>query len=199
MKLYRPATVLVGILFVLLGGLTRLIDTDQVYEDSSRVTVHGTIGEKLKYGDSSVTVTRIRFAKTFLEHEDDDDPPIATDGIFVAVEFDAARGRKDPGDNDATLTADGGTVYEPVAQNISDGIRFPEPGFIDTGALLFEVNTFDLKGLTLKIHTVQFFTGVPAQDIAVDLAIPSDDIAKQLTEKAAEQYVLPETVTRVSS
>ena len=30
MKLYRPATVLVGVLFVLLGGLTRLADPDQV-------------------------------------------------------------------------------------------------------------------------------------------------------------------------
>ena len=198
MKLYRPATVLVGILFVLLGCLTRLIDTDQVYDDPSRVTVHGTIGEKLEYGDSNVTVTRLRFAKTFLEHEDDD-KPVSTDGIFVAVEFDAARGTKDPGSNDATLTADGGTVYAPVAQSTSDDVRFPEPGFAETGSFVFEVNPSDLKGLTLKIHTVQFFTGVPAQDIAVDLAIPSDDIAKQLTEKAADQYVLPESVTRVAS
>jgi hypothetical protein len=197
-KLYRPATVIVGIVFVLLGGLTRLIDTDQVYDDSSRVTVHGTIGEKVQFGDSTFTVTRMRFAKKFLEHEGDDDI-IETDGIFVAIEYDAARGRVDPGSNDATLTADGGSVYTPVSQAVSDGVTFPEPGFADSGAWVFEVNPSDLKGLTLKIHTVQFFTGVPARDMAIDLAVPSDDIAKQLVEKAADQYVVPDKVTRVAS
>jgi hypothetical protein len=197
-KLYRPATVIVGIVFVLLGGLTRLVDTDQVYDDSSRTTVHGTIGEQLKFGDSTFTVTRMRFAKKFLEHEDDDET-IETDGVFVAVEYDAARGRVDPGSNDASLTTDGDSVYVPVSQVTSDGITFPEPGFAESGAWIFEVNPSDLKGLTLKIHTVQFFTGVPARDMAVDLAIPSEDIAKQLVDQAADQYVLPDKVTRVAS
>jgi hypothetical protein len=198
-KLYRPATVLVGILFVLLGGLTRLVDTDQVYEDPSRVIVHGTIGEKLQYGDATVTVTRMRLAKTILEDADSDDKPAQTDGIFVAVEYDAARGTDDPGSNNATLTADGGSIYEPVAQNSSSGIYFPQPGFTESGALVFEVNNSDLKGLTLKLHTVLFFTGVPARDIEVDLAIPSEDIGKQLVQRAADQYVMPERTTRVSS
>jgi hypothetical protein len=198
-KLYRPATVLVGILFVLLGGLTRLVDTEQVYEDPSRVTVHGTISEKLPFGDSSLTVTRMRLAKTFLESEDSDDKPAQTDGIFVAVEYDAVRGTDDPGSNNVTLTADGGTVYDPVAQGASTGVTFPQPGFAESGAFVFEVNPLDLKGLTLKLHTVLFFTGVPARDIAVDLAIPSEDVAKQLTERAADQYVLPERKSRVAS
>jgi hypothetical protein len=197
-KLYRPATVLVGILFVLLGGLTRLGDTDQVYEDSTRVTAHGTIGQKMQYGDSTVTVTRIRFAKTFLADENDD-KPIETDGIFVAVEYEAYRGTKDPGSNDVTLTTDGGSVYESVAEDASSGITFPQPGFTESGAFLFEVNTNDLKGLTFKLRTVQFFSGVPARDIAIDLAIPSEDVAKQLVDKAADQYVLPDRSTRVDS
>lgn len=198
MKLYRPATVFVGILFVLLGGLARLIDIDQVYDDSSRVTVHGTIGPKIPFGDSSLTVTRMRFVKTFLEHEDDD-KPIQTDGVFVAIEYDAVRGTGDPGSNNVTVTADGGTVYEPVAQSASSGVNFPQPGFAESGAFLFELNTSDIKGLTLKLHTVQLFNGVPARDISVDLAVPSDAIAKQLVEKAADQYVLPHRTSRVAS
>jgi hypothetical protein len=197
-KLYRPATVLVGVLFVLLGGLTRLVDVDQVYDDPSRVIMHGTIGETIPFGDSSLTVTRMRFAKHFLEHADDD-KPVDTDGVFVAVEYDAVRGTDDPGSNDVTLTADGGTVYDPVAANASSGVFFPQPGFAESGSFLFEVNPADLKGLTLKLHTTQFFTGVPARDIAVDLAIPSEDIAKHLIEQAADEYVLPDRKTRVAS
>ena len=68
MKLYRPATVLVGVLFVLLGGLTRLATPEQVFEEQNLEVVHGTIGEPLKYGgDSTVTVTRMKFAKAVLE------------------------------------------------------------------------------------------------------------------------------------
>ncbi|WP_246485814.1 hypothetical protein [Kribbella qitaiheensis] len=140
----------------------------------------------------------MRFVKTFLEHEDDD-KPVQTDGVFVAIEYDAVRGTDDPGSNDVTLTAAGGTVYEPVAQGASSAIYFPQPGFAESGALLFEVNTSDVKGLTMKLRTIEFFTGVPVRDIAVDLAIPSDAVAKQLTEKAADQYVLPKRSTRVAS
>lgn len=198
MKLYRPATVLVGVLFVLLGGITRLVDVDQVFDDPARVTVHGTIGEKIKFGDASLTVTRMRFFKDYLA-EEDDDKPVTTDGIFVAIEYAAARGTKDPGVNSITLTTDGGTIYAPVAQNSSSGIYFPQPGFVESGALVFELNTSDVKGLTLKLHTTQFFTGVPVRDLAVDLAVPSDEIAKQLEAAAADQYVQPERLTRVAS
>jgi hypothetical protein len=136
--------------------------------------------------------------KTFLANADDD-KPISTDGIFVAVEYEATRGTKDPGNNDVTLTADGGSVYSPVAENASSGIFFPQPGFTESGSFLFEVNTSDVKGLTLKLHTTQFFTGVPVRDLAVDLAIPSDEIAKQLEDSAADQYVQPQRLIRVAS
>jgi hypothetical protein len=197
-KLYRPATVLVGVLFVLLGGITRLVDVDQVFDDPARVTVHGTIGEKIKFGDASLTVTRMRFFKDYLA-EEDDDKPVTTDGIFVAIEYAAARGTEDPGVNSITLTTDGGTIYQSVAQNSSSGIYFPQPGFVESGALVFELNTSDVKGLTLKLHTTQFFTGVPVRDLAVDLAVPSDEIAKQLEAGAADQYVQPERLTRIAS
>jgi hypothetical protein len=197
-KLYRPATVLVGVLFVLLGGIARLVDVDQVFDDPARVTVHGTIGEKIKFGDSSLTVTRMRFFKDYLA-EKDDEKPVTTDGIFVAIEYAAARGTEDPGSNSITLTTDGGTIYEPVAQNSSTGIYFPQPGFVQSDALVFELNTSDVKGLTLKLHTTQFFTGVPVRDLDVDLAVPSDEIAKQLEDGAADQYVQPERLVRVAS
>ena len=196
MKLYRPATVLVGVVFVLLGGLTRLATPDQVYDETNREIVHGTIGEKVQYGDSSVTVTRMRFAKSFLASESDE-RAVRSDGIFVAVEYDAVRGPKDPGNNEVTLTADGGTVYDPVAEGISSGIMFPEPGFAKTGAFLFEVNPADLKGLTLKLETTMLFS-VLVQDLAIDLGVPSEAVAQRLMDQATDEYLLPKDKERVA-
>jgi hypothetical protein len=195
-KLYRPSTVLVGVLFVLLGGLTRLADPDQVYDDTTRQVVSGTIGQELKLGGSTVTVTRMKFAKSYLANESDA-KAIETNGVFVAVEYDSVRGTDKPGTNWATLTADGGTVYKPAGGIIADGVEFAEPGFAQTGALVFEVNPADLKGLTLKIAPVQFFT-VLAQDVAVDLGVPDDKIAAQLVDRATSEYLLPRPVTRVA-
>ncbi|GAA1564276.1 hypothetical protein GCM10009789_16940 [Kribbella sancticallisti] len=196
MKLYRPATVTVGVLFVLLGGLTRLAAPDQVYGEDNRAIVHGTIGETLTYGGSQVTVTRMKFVKSLRARESDEDV-VESNGIFVAIEYDTVRGTPDPPSNDATLVADGGSVYAPVAQVIADGFDFAEPGFGKTGALVFEVNPADLSGLTLKVRTIRFFT-VLAEDLAVDLGVPDETIAQQHIDKADAEYVLPKSVTRVA-
>jgi hypothetical protein len=194
-KLYRPATVLVGVLFVLLGGLTRLADPDQVYDDTTREVVRGTIGQELKFGGSTVTVSRMKFAKSYLVRESDE-KATETNGAFVAVEYETVRGTDEPGTNNATLTAAGGTVYEPVGGSIADGVDFAEPGFAKSGALIFEVNPADLQGLTLKLAPVQFFT-VLAQNVSVDLGVPDDKVAAQLVDGATSEYLLPKSVTRV--
>lgn len=195
MKLYRPATVAVGILFVLLGGLTRLADPDQVYDSTVRVVVHGTIGQELKFGTSTVAVSRVKFAKSYLPSETA--KAVETNGVFLAVEYDTVRGTDDPGSNTATLFADGGTQYTPIGGAIGNGVEFSEPGFAKTGALIYEVNPADLKGLVLKIAPVQFFT-VLAQDVEVDLGVPDDKIAAQLVERAGHEYLKPPSVTRVA-
>lgn len=199
MKLYRPATVLVGVLFVLLGGLTRLATPDQVYNDESNlITVHGTVGARLKFGDSTFEVTRMKFAKTYLESSaGDDDKPIETNGVYVALEWDTVRGTKDPTSVDATLTADGGTVYTPVGGTTGAQVTFGEPGFGTTGAVLFEVNPSDVKGLTLHLRPTMFYN-VLWKVVDVDLGIPSEKVAQQLVDGAADQYVMPKTVQRVA-
>jgi hypothetical protein len=197
-RLYRPATVLVGVLFVLLGGLTRLAAPDQVYDDKDNLeVVRGTIGEKLKYGDSTVEVTRMKFAKSFLERADDD-KPVETNGVYVALEWDTVRGTKKPNNLSATLTADGGTVYKPIGATNGDGLNFAEPGFGTTGAVVFEVNPADLKGLELTLEPSMFYN-VLWSVVEVDLGIPSEDIAQQLVDGAAAQYVIPKTVQRVAA
>lgn len=199
MKLYRPATVLVGIFFVLLGGVTRLGGPDHVYDNLSREVVHGTVGQQLQYGDSTVTVSRVKFAKTYLANPDNsDENAVTTDGVFVAVEYDASRGPAEPGTNEVTLTADGGTEYSPVAEGISTGITFPANGFAQTGSFVFEVNPGDMVGLTFHVTTSQFWT-VLAQDLAFDLAIPSEEIAQRLVDGAGKEYLMPKSVTRVAS
>jgi hypothetical protein len=198
-KLYRPATVLVGIFFVLLGGVTRLGEPNHVYDDPTREVVHGTVGQELKYGDSTVTVSRIKFAKAFLAHADDSaEKAVTTDGVFVAVEYDASRGPADPGSNEVTLTAAGGTEYHPVSEGIFTGIMFPANGFAQSGSFVFEVNPGDLVGLTFHVTTSQFWT-VLAQDLAFDLAIPSEEIAQRLVDGASKEYLMPTSVIRVAS
>ncbi|ONI67800.1 hypothetical protein BWI15_32470 [Kribbella sp. ALI-6-A] len=196
MKLYRPVTVAVGVLFVLLGGLTRLLQPDSVYEDPTRIITRGAIGEDVRYFDSTVTVTRMRFAKSFAENKDDS-PRVDTEGVFVAVEYDAVRGTKNPGNNDVTLTADDGSVYKPVTEIIEASITFAEPGFARSGALVFEVNPSDVVGLTLDVHTTSFFN-VLNQDLAIDLGVPDEEIAQRSIEQAEDQYVIPDSVTRVA-
>jgi hypothetical protein len=195
-KLYRPATVVIGLILVLLGGLIRLADPDQVFENDTRVVTSGTIGEELEYGDSKLTITRMRFVKSFQANESDD-KMVQTKGIFVAIEYDAVRGGKDPGTNSVTLRADGGSVYEPVSEVIGDSVSFPQPGFAQTGAFVFEVNPADVAGLTFYLKTTQFFNSL-AQDLSIDLAIPSEEIAQRSIDGAADEYVMPDETTRVA-
>jgi hypothetical protein len=198
-KLYRPATVLVGIFFVLLGGVTRLGEPDHVYDNTSREVVHGTVGQELTYGDSTVTVSRVKFAKSFLAHADDSPAKaVTTEGVFVAVEYDASRGPADPSSNEVSLTADGGTEYHPVAEGIRTGITFPANGFAQSGSFVFEVNPGDLMGLTFHVTTTQVWT-VLVQDLDFDLAIPSEEIAQRLVDGASKEYLMPKSVTRVAS
>jgi hypothetical protein len=200
-KLYRPATVLVGVLFVLLGGLTRLATPDQLFEEQNMQVVRGTIGEPLKYGggDSTVTITRMKFAKGILDDSgNDDDKPIETNGVFVALEWDTVRGIEKPGNFGVTLRADGGGVYQSVGSMTDSSLDFPEPGFARTGAIVFEVNPTDLKGLTLQIRPTQFYN-VLNSAVQVDLGIPSEEVAQQLVDGADAQYVVQSAVTRVAS
>lgn len=199
MKLYRPATVAVGVLFVLLGGLTRLAAPDQVFDEQNLQVVHGTIGEDLEYGGSTVTITRMKFAKTVVEEDgSDDDKPLETNGVYVALEWDTVRGIAKPQNAGATLVADGGTVYEPIGGLNDSGIDFPNAGFAKTGAVVFELNPTDLKGLKLQLRPSMLYNVLNAY-VEVDLGIPSEEVAQQLVDGAEAQYVLQEPVVRVAS
>jgi hypothetical protein len=200
-KLYRPATILVGVLFVLLGGLTRLATPDQVYDEQNIKIVHGTIGEPLDYtgSGSTVEVTRIAFAQSVLDAgAGDDDKPLETNGVYVAVEWDTVRGVQKPDSIIPTLTADGGSVYTPIEGVTSSSFDFPDAGFARTGAMVFEVNPSDMKNLTLKLRPMMLFN-VYNTNVEVDLGIPTEAIAQRMVDGAVPQYVVPRPVTRVAS
>lgn len=200
-KLYRPSTILIGVLFVLIGGVARLADPDHVYEESNLKVVHGTIGQALDYagGDSTVKVTRIRLAQSVIsETASSDDKPLETNGVYVAVEWDAVRGEKKPDPITATLLADGGSVYEPISQVGDDDPSIPDAGFARTGVTVFEVNPADMKGLTLRLRSLMVFNYYNSE-IRVDLGIPTEEIAQQMVDKAAPRYVAEKSVTRVAS
>ncbi|MFF0266059.1 hypothetical protein [Kribbella sp. NPDC004536] len=202
MKLYRPATILVGLLFVLLGGVVRLATPDSLYHDTPNLAiVRGQIGQPLRYAGSGSTmkVTRIKFARKILSAKaSDDDKPIDTNGIYVAVEWDAVRGVQKPDSFTPTLTTDSGSVYAPVSDPTESAIDFPDAGFARTGAVVFEANPADLKGLTLRLKPTMLFN-VYNSEIRVDLGIPTEAIAQQLVDTAEDQYVVNESVTRVAS
>jgi hypothetical protein len=196
-KLYRPATVLVGILFVLLGGLTRLAEPDQVYDDeSNRVVVKGTIGETLDYNGSSFTVHRMKFARAYLTGSGDD-KAVPSSGIYVALEYSTSRGTAEIPNPGAELVTDEGTTYVPIGETWGSKIDFGDPGFAVDSAVVFEVNPADVKGLTLRVRTSPFFN-VLTQDVAVDLGVPDDKVAKQLIDAATPEYLLPRGVKRVA-
>jgi hypothetical protein len=198
MKLYRPATVLVGILFVLLGGLTRLADPEHVFDDSSRVVKHGTIGQAIPFGGSSISVDRVKFAKAYLPDESSDSKAIESNGIFVALEYDTVQGTAPTPGRELKLTTDKGTVYLPISGTYGTQLDFADPGFGVVGAVVFEVNPADVTELTLKIRTTQLFN-VLAQDVDVDLGIPDEQIAQRLVDAAAPEYLIPKSVKRVAS
>lgn len=197
MKLYRPATVLVGILFVLLGGLPRLAGPDQVYDESNRLVVHGTIGEALDYNGSTFTVHRMKFARSYLTGSGDD-KTVQSTGIYVAIEYGTVRGTKDVPNPSAQLITDKDTVYVPIAETFASDIDFAEPGFGVDGAVVFEVNPADVKGLTLQLRGTPLFN-VLTQDVAVDLGVPDDKIGQQLIDAATPEYLIPRSVKRVAS
>jgi hypothetical protein len=202
MKLYRPATILVGLLFVLLGGVARLAGPDHVLGDDSNLkVVRGSIGQALPYAGSGSTmkVTRIKFARSIVsDNASDDEKPTDTNGVYIAVEWDSVRGVKDPDSFAPTLTTDGGSVYEEVSDPTDSNIDFPDAGFARSGAVVFEANPADLKGLTLRLKPRMLFN-VYNSEIRVDLGIPTEDIAQQMVDGAADQYVVNSSVTRVAS
>jgi hypothetical protein len=118
--------------------------------------------------------------------------------VYVALEWDTVRGTKKPDNINATLVADGGSVYEPIDGITSSSLDFPDAGYAKTGSIVFEVNPSDLKNLTLKLVPTMLFN-VLNSEIAVDLGIPSEEIAQGLVDKADEQYIVQRPVTRVAS
>jgi hypothetical protein len=198
MRLYRPATVLVGVMFVLLGGLTRLAEPDHVYDDESNRTVRqGTIGEPLRFGDSAVEVDRLKFARAYLSNESDE-KAVESSGVYAAVEYDTVRGTEDVPNTQLELVTDAGTAYAPISDTYGSSLDFADPGFGVTGVVVFEVNPADLAGLTLKVRSSPLFT-VLTQDLAFDLAVPDEAVAQRVVDQAVPEYLIPHPVTRVAS
>ena len=199
MKLYRPATVLVGVLFVLLGGLTRLATPEHVFDEQNMMVSNGTIGQPVRFGrEATLTIVRMQLAKSILDNNStSDDKPIETNGVFVALEWETTRGVNDPDRPLPTLTSNGDAVYQPVELTYS-GIEFGDAGFTTAGAIVFEVDPAELEGLTLQVRPQQFWNVLNRQ-ASIDLGIPGADTAQQLLDKAVDLYTIPERDVRVTS
>ena len=203
MKIYRPTTVIVGVVFVLLGGILRLADPGEVLDDSSRQLVRGSIGAPLNGKDFTLTVTRVKFAQKVLQSESDDpDEMLTTEGVFVAVEFDVAGRHLPETIGDLSLETDGGATYAPFSNPSATSAAAPAPGFTESQAAVFEVNPADLAGLTLRVTPMQFITYFTT-NYAIDLGIPSEEVAADLVAKASkatgQEYLVPRPQLRVTS
>lgn len=208
MKLYRPVTILVGIALVIIAGLIRLGEPDQVYEDVSRYAVRGGVGQTIKGRDFELTVTRVKFARELDPRRGDststsatpspEDQPIRTNGIFVTVDYQVLGKNEEGSAGGATLTADGGSTYVPVNRALSSSIAIPPPGFIESASLVFETNPDDLVGLTLWAKKLRGLS-VTTEDYAIDLGIPDEAIAKDMIAKAEKLYPLREATRRAAS
>ncbi|MET7278595.1 hypothetical protein ABZS29_10220 [Kribbella sp. NPDC005582] len=199
MKLYRPATVLVGVLFILLGGLTRLATPDHVFDEQNLMVSKGTIGQQLRFGqEATLTIVRMQLAKSVLDaNSSSDDKPIETNGVFVALEWETTRGVNDPERPTPSLTSNGDAIYQPLPLTYS-GIEFGDAGFTTSGAIVFEVNPTELEGLTLDVRPQQFWN-VLNRKVSVDLGIPGEDSAQRLIDSAVDLYEIPTRDVRVAS
>jgi hypothetical protein len=204
-KLYRPATVLVGVALVIIAGLIRLAEPEERLDDVSRYAVRGSVGKPLDGKDFTLTVTRVKFARAVDPRPDDDDAnarpedkPIKTSGIFVTVEYEM-RGRHETGSaGEATLKADGGSVYVPISKGLRTQLNIPQPGFVESASLVFEANPDDLVGLTLRAKQLQVLSRT-TEDYAIDLGVGDEAVAKDMLEHAENMYPLTRAKTRAAS
>lgn len=202
MKIYRPVTVVVGLVVVLLGGLVRLGDPQQVLDDVTRQLVRGTIGAPVIGKDFTLTVVRMKVAQTVLKNENDDaKEALTTEGLFVAVEFDIAGRHRPKVVGDLSLTTDNGATYTPIGTPGATSVATPEPGFTESQVAVFEVNPSDLAGLTLRVTPVLFVSYFTV-NYAIDLGVPSEEIAAELVSKASSpqsrEYVIKTNNRRVT-
>ena len=188
MKIYRPITVAVGVVLVLLAGLVRLGDPERALEDQTRTVKQARIGEQLTGDDFTLEVHRLRFAREYAyENKLSDDRPVTTDGVFAILEY-SVTGRSQKGSiGTTTLRSNSGVTYEPHDLNPRTSLYIPEPGFTETYYMIFEVNPDDIAGLTLRLERIQMFT-VLATDYHVDLGIPDTEAGHELADQAAELY-----------
>ncbi|HEY3006084.1 MAG TPA: hypothetical protein VGJ44_27295 [Kribbellaceae bacterium] len=202
MRLYRPVTVLVGVVLVLLSGVARLTEPKQVYEETNRYTTHGAMNQPVDGKDFTLTVLRAQAYHSYDPRPDDDDAkadpadrPRKTDGIFVAVEFEVEGRKKKGSAGEATLRSDSGTVYTPVNQLIGSSLDIPAPGFVEQSALVFEVNPDDLAGLTFWVRPQAVIT-VTTEDYAVDLGLPDQASADEFVKRAQKMYYAEDEAVR---
>lgn len=188
MKVYRPITVTVGVVLVLLAGIVRLGDPERALEDSTWTVKSAKLGEQLSDEDFTLEVHRLRFAQEYAyENNSSDERPTGTDGVFAVIEY-SITGRHQKGTlGTATLHSSSGTVYESLDVNPRTSIYIPEPGFTETYYLVFEVNPDDLAGLRLRMRPLRMFT-VLGTIYEVDLSLTDAAAGRELADKAAERY-----------
>jgi hypothetical protein len=203
-KVYRPSTVLVGVLLIIAAGLIRLALPEQVMEDKTRYAVRSTVGQPVDGKDFTLTVTRVKLARTIDPNPDDDDSqasdddkPVETNGIFVTVEYDIVGRREKGGAGSATLKTDEDSEYVPIGQIIRTSVGVPAPGFVESSFLVFEANPDDLAGLTMWLKELRGVT-TTAEDYAIDLGIPNQAVADEMVSNAEQTYPMKEPTTRAA-
>lgn len=188
MKVYRPITVTVGVVLVLLAGIVRLGDPERALEEPTWTIKSARVGEQLSGDDFTLEVHSVRFAQQYAyENLSSDERPTGTDGVFAVFEYSITGRHRKGSLGTATLHSSSGTVYESLDVNPRTSIYIPEPGFTETYYLIFEVNPDDLGGLRLRMKPLRMFT-VLGTIYQVDLGIADDAAGRELADKAAERY-----------
>jgi hypothetical protein len=197
MRLYRPVTVLVGVLFVLAGGLVRLAMPEELLDDPFRKPVRAAIGEPIVQDGFTFSVVRVRAAQALVENPNSTaEEPLRTNGIFLTVEYQVEGRRQKDSVGEASVKSGSGVTYRPV-RTVTGSVNIPPPGFTESDAVIFEVNPDDMAGLTLHVQQLAFFT-VTNNEYIVDLGIPTDEAGRQMVERAAKEYVTPDATRRVT-
>lgn len=199
MRLYRPVTVLVGLALVVVGGLIRLALPEELLDEANRYPVRGSLGRAVVGKDFTLTVTRVKLARTVDPNPDDDAADssklLETSGIFVTIEYLIEGRHQAASVGNATLSTAEGTRYQAIGTVGRSQLSTPPPGFVEHSSLVFEASPADLSGLTLWVKRLQPIT-VTTEDYAVDLAVPDQRVADEMVRNAEQTYPVRRTTKR---
>jgi hypothetical protein len=184
------------LLLAAIVGMHRLVPSPT--EQMGPISTHGQVGERIDTGGFTITVSKVRLARTLVEQGFSPGPPVRTDGIWVVLTATLTGEWKAAAHGDTFLEAADGTKYY-VSERSDSSSQLTEdlstePGVPRRGRIVFEIPPEQLTGAVVRIGRSETLGGGRlAPQAVVDLRLDAararamiDDAAPKLSIGAVE-------------